>query len=294
MRLNKEDDEFKSNQSEQERYFRKAELIIKPNDATGVAGFYYYAKAWYMYQLKRHDESIRSVAKSVSIFYRLFQYRFLAQAYTLAFAVYSNEARKSRSYIAAFKAARSSERMRQMSDAYYKQLLKERIEAVEISFAIKEKKLNEKILQQQIEAMQREVQMTKLNLHEKIMVLDELKIYVTSLRKKELETRQLINTIAKKIDSVKITEEDKAVLQHKLTDRNKFLEQHLSSKYPILSSLEIRMCLLFASGLTNKELSKLFGQTEKAYEQHRYRIKKKMGLGSDKNLVKHLNALSNV
>jgi DNA-binding CsgD family transcriptional regulator len=244
-----------------------------------------------MFQLGNDEEAIRAVARSIRIFYRLYQYRFLAQAYTLAYSLYSKRARQSKSYIAAFKAARSSERMRQMSDAYYKQLLKERIEAVELSFAIKEKELNEKIMQQKMEAMNNEIQMTKINLHEKIMVLDELKTYVHSLKKKELETRQLINTIAKKIDAVKITEEDKAVLQQKISESNRKLEDKISALYPSLTQSEVRMCGIIITGLTNKELSKLFGLTEKAYEQQRYRIKKKMGLGAEVNLVKHLVSL---
>lgn len=55
--------------------------------------------------------------------------------------------------------------------------------------------------------------------------------------------------------------------------------------------LEIRMCALLKTGMTNKELSKLYGQSEKSYEQHRYRIKKKMGLGRDEKLVRVLNRI---
>jgi DNA-binding CsgD family transcriptional regulator len=66
----------------------------------------------------------------------------------------------------------------------------------------------------------------------------------------------------------------------------------LSERYPSLSRLEIRMCALIKTGMTNKELAKVYGQSEKSYEQHRYRIKKKLALGKNDNLVKHLLSLS--
>ncbi len=44
--------------------------------------------------------------------------------------------------------------------------------------------------------------------------------------------------------------------------------------------------------MTNKELAKLYGQGEKSYEQHRYRVKKKMGLGNEDKLVSYLLKLA--
>ncbi len=51
------------------------------------------------------------------------------------------------------------------------------------------------------------------------------------------------------------------------------------------------MCTLFQTGITDKELSKLYGRTESAYHQQRWRIKKKMKLSAEESLVKHLSNL---
>ncbi|MCW5909361.1 MAG: hypothetical protein KIS94_15960 [Chitinophagales bacterium] len=288
----KKEKEFIANVQQQKKYLAKAEKLVNANFTTASSGYFFYAKAWFLIQENKPEQALRAVANSVRIFYRLNQYRFLAQAYTAAYHIYKQQAVAEQSYRCAFKAARTSERMRTMTDMYYKQILKHRIESLELQFQLKEKELNEKILQQKIEAMNKEIQLTALNLHEKITVLDELKTYVHSLKKKELETRQLINTIAKKIDSVKITEQDKAVLQQKMDEGKQQLTKVLAAKFPSLSNMEIRMCTLFQTGMTNKELAKLYGQTEKAYEQHRYRIKKKIGLGAKENLVKYLLSVS--
>ncbi len=169
---------------------------------------------------------------------------------------------------------------------------KEKMKAVTGRFELKQKELSEKLMEREIDGLKKEVQSISLNLHEKIQVLDDLKDYVKSLKKKELEVGALIDTISKKIHAVKITEQDKATLQYKLSEANQKLSSTLLGKYPSLSNLEINMCALFQTGLTNKELSKLYGQSEKSYEQHRYRIKKKMKLNARYNLVKFLIGLN--
>lgn len=171
---------------------------------------------------------------------------------------------------------------------------KEKLDAVTNKYELKQKALSEKLAQQEIDALKKEVQAISFNLSEKIQVLDDLKVYVKSLKKKELEVSVLVSTISKKIDMVKITEQDKASIQYKLSEGKQKLSSVLSAQYPVLSSLEINLCTMFETGLTNRELARLYGQTEKSYEQHRYRIKKKMGLSAKDNLVKHLTFLNGI
>lgn len=284
--------EFVANVQQQKKFLAKAEALVNTNFTTASSGYFFYAKAWFLIQENKLEPALQSIAKSIRIFYRLNQYRFLAQAYTAAYHIYKQQAITEKNYYCAFKAARASERMRIMTDLYYKEILKHRIESLELQFQLKEKELNETILRQKIEAMNKEIQLNAINLREKVTVLEEIKTYVHSLRKKELETRQLINIIAKKIDAVKITEQDKAVLQQKIDIGRQQLTKVLTEKFPMLSNLEIHMCTLFQTGMTNKELAKLYGLSEKAYEQHRYRIKKKLGLGAKENLVKYLLRVS--
>jgi|ERR1043165_8736422 DNA-binding CsgD family transcriptional regulator len=163
-----------------------------------------------------------------------------------------------------------------------------KLNAVRDHYELKQKQLNEQLMQQQLDALNKEVQLTTLSLQDKIQILDELKVYVHSLKKKELEIRQLSRAIVQKIDSVKITEQDKNRLQQKISENSRQLDRQLIAKHPSLTSLEISMCNLFKTGITDKELAKLYGQSYKSYEQHRFRIKKKMGLPREVNLVKYL------
>lgn len=290
--LSATDPEYAANLQQQLKWIEQADKLVSKSFTNSNTAFFYYTKAGFLLQQGQLQSAVQAIAKAIRIFYRFGHIRFLGQAYLTAHTIYKTQAIASADYRMAYRTARCAEQTRLMTDKYYKQVLNRRIQSLELQFKIREQELNETLLKQQIDAMSKEVQLTTLNLHEKIQVLDEIKIYVNSLKKKELETRQLINTIAKKIDSVKITEEDKAMLQQKISNSNQHMNTVLAEKYPSLSNLEIRMCSLFQTGMTNKELAKLYGQGEKSYEQHRYRIKKKMGLGNDDKLVTHLLKLN--
>jgi|GEM_PF-3795629 len=168
----------------------------------------------------------------------------------------------------------------------------QKIEAIETKHQLQQKYLNEVLMQQQIEIMNKEMRINAINLQEKITLLDELKIYINSLKKKGVEMPEFIKSVSQKIGMVKVTEQDKALLQQKIDEGNTGLFRILSEVYPALTPHEVRTCALIKTGLTNKELSKLYGSGERGYEQLRHRIKKKMKLKRQDNLVKHLMELN--
>ena len=178
--------------------------------------------------------------------------------------------------------------------ADWRETNRHKLAAIHATNELQKKELKEKLMQQQMDAINKEMRLTALNLHEKILLLDELKVYVNSLKEKEFEMRQFINTISLKINTIKITEQDKAVLQQKIDTHNTALFKKLADTYPQLTTHEVRICGLLKTGMSNKELSKLYGLSEKGYEQLRYRIKKKMKLKRNDNLVKHLMILGGI
>lgn len=112
------------------------------------------------------------------------------------------------------------------------------------------------------------------------------------MKKKGNYEHGLVKAITHKIGSVKITEQDKAVLQQKIDDGNQVLFKTVAARYPQLTPHEVQTCALIKTGLTDKELSKLYGVGVRGYEQLRHRIKKKMNLQRSDSLVKHLLELS--
>ncbi len=65
--------------------------------------------------------------------------------------------------------------------------------------------------------------------------------------------------------------------------------EKLSKAYPALSSSELRMCALLRLNLSTKEIVSITYQSVKSVEMTRFRLRKKLGLEKDENLISFLN-----
>jgi tetratricopeptide (TPR) repeat protein len=283
--------ELKDIAARQEGYLQQAASFIPADLSKGNYLTWLYTTATFEHQKGNHEKAISFLNRCMPVYEKMQHHVSLLNCMRLAHEIYAAWGKQADNPQLLYKAYELKLKESEMAEAGSKQSHLQKMEAVQTKYNLQQAELNASLLQQRMEAMQKEVQLTMLSLHEKIQVLDEIKVYVNSLKRKELDTRQLISTIAKKIEAVKLTEEEKATLQQKMSETNQYLAKILAKKYPSLSSLEIRMCSLFQTGMTNKELSKLYGQGEKSYEQHRYRIKKKMELAANDNLVRYLTTL---
>ncbi|MCL1974510.1 MAG: hypothetical protein FWG54_06830 [Bacteroidetes bacterium] len=69
---------------------------------------------------------------------------------------------------------------------------------------------------------------------------------------------------------------------------NKFME-HLTAKYPELSANERKMCAFIKMNLSSKEIAPLLNISIRGVETLRYRLRKKIGLKQEENLIIFLN-----
>lgn len=256
-----------------------------------LQGYAKLMKARLLRALGRHSEAIPILAQALRIFYRNRIWIHVLDTFVEAGINYDKWGRKENNVRIMQKAFLVSRQALDAIFVYNRDEGKEKMDAIINKYELKQKELSEKLLQQKVEAMNKEIQLTSLSLHEKVTVLDELKQYVSTLKQKGKETGQLVNLISKKIDKVILTEQEKSALQQKIDDGNTQFYKILAEKFPALTNLEIHICGLLKTGMTDKELSKIYGLTDKSYEQHRYRIKKKIKLGREENLVKYLKSL---
>lgn len=278
--------------AQQLRYISLATSLPVANDWPYILGYLYLSRARLMRVMTRYEEAISNLAKALRIFTRVQDKAHIIDIYEEAHHSYKAAAQLNGDIRLYQKSLQAMENAYSLTVRHNQVEGKEKMDAMISKYELQQKELTEKILRQKVDALNKEIHLSALNLHDKLMVLDELKVYITSLQKKGQETNKLIHTIAKKIDSVIITEQDKSTLQQKMDEGNAAFYQIMAEKYPNLSTLEIHICGLLKTGMTNKELSKLYGQSEKSYEQHRYRIKKKIGLGAKEKLTKFLVAVS--
>jgi DNA-binding CsgD family transcriptional regulator len=67
--------------------------------------------------------------------------------------------------------------------------------------------------------------------------------------------------------------------------------QKLSRDYPLLTAQELRLCAFLRLNMTNKEIASITFQTTESLKTARYRLRKKLGIDRDENLVAFLTRL---
>jgi DNA-binding CsgD family transcriptional regulator len=68
-------------------------------------------------------------------------------------------------------------------------------------------------------------------------------------------------------------------------------EKNLIERFPKLTKMERRICILLRLNLMSVDMAKLLILSERNIENHRHRLRKKLGVGSDVNLQEFLNTI---
>ncbi|MDP3443073.1 MAG: hypothetical protein Q8T08_09475, partial [Ignavibacteria bacterium] len=159
------------------------------------------------------------------------------------------------------------------------------------------------------------------NLEQKMMVIEKQKLSKElEYKNKELTTNvmyllkknEFISTISDKLKNVYqgqkadnetvinnvILELDKSITQDTWTEFEvRFQEVHvefynnLSRQFPDLTPNELRLCAFLRLNMTSKEISTITYQSSESLKTARYRLRKKLGLDRDENLIAYLTQL---
>ncbi|MCW3127427.1 MAG: hypothetical protein JWO03_3085 [Bacteroidetes bacterium] len=271
----------------QDRFLEEVATLIPPDTSNGNYIMFLYVNAMLGHQKGNHEKANIFLNRCLPLYEKMQHRASVLNCYRLRHEIYYAWGKETKDAPRLLKAYEYKQKESMMIEEDSRQSHLQKLEAVQVKYNLQQEELNRKLLQQQMEAMNKEIQLTAINLNEKIRLLDELKGFMLSLKKKD-GGQHMIRTIIQKIGAVKITEQEKAILQQKMDDGNYNLFKILAEMYPSLTTHEVRTCGLIKTGLTDKELSRLYGSGERGYEQLRHRIKKKMKLKRNQNLVKHL------
>ncbi len=276
----------------QQLYLREAAQHIGTDTTSGAYLQYQYASATVAYQEGHYQRAVKLLDRCMPEYVRMQHSTSVRNCYRLAHEIYYAWGRATGDAKKLIKAYELKHAEGEMLEAQSMQSHLQKMEAARTRHTLEQEELTRRLLQQQVEAMNKEMQLTAINLHEKVKLLDELKAFLEGLKKQKGSAQTTIPAIMQKIGTTRITEQEKAVLQQKIDEGNHGLFQTVADLYPALTPREVHACGLIKTGLTDKELSRLFGSGARGYEQLRHRIKKKMQLTRGDNLVKHLMELS--
>jgi DNA-binding CsgD family transcriptional regulator len=170
------------------------------------------------------------------------------------------------------------------------QQLKEEQQRRALERAEMERKLQQRELenlQQAYESNKRELDNLTLNIVARSEALDQQREYLQEALQKANQngTRQLLQNALQVIDKKADREEDWETLKRYFDQVHEGFWDRLQHHYPGLSPNERKLCAYLRMNLSIKEVASLLHVTPKAVEMSRYRMRNKMGLRRQDNLV---------
>ncbi|NJN27509.1 MAG: hypothetical protein HC819_16810 [Cyclobacteriaceae bacterium] len=93
------------------------------------------------------------------------------------------------------------------------------------------------------------------------------------------------NRIVRKIDSDLTSEKDWSMFEHSFSEVHENFLKRLKEEYPDLTPADIQLCAYLKMNLQSKEIASLLNITTRGVEIRRYRLRKKLHLEHESNLV---------
>jgi len=114
---------------------------------------------------------------------------------------------------------------------------------------------------------------------------------IQKLLEKEQDLVSLKNNIKKTIKLNSINNKEWETFENNLYKSHEDFIKRLTSKYPKLSSKDIKLCIYLKMSLSSKEIAPLMNISFRGVELHRYRLRKKLDLQQDVNLSSFMNTI---
>ncbi len=152
--------------------------------------------------------------------------------------------------------------------------------------AIKTQKLND-----EIEKKNKEISSYTLSFIQKNQLMEELKQQINELKKSsDPETNKQLNRINKIVANTYREEEEWKNFQITFEEMHDSFFTRLKEVYPDLGNAELKLCALIRLNMNLKEAANVLGISPDSVKTARYRLRKKLGLKTEDNLVDFLLA----
>jgi DNA-binding CsgD family transcriptional regulator/cytochrome c-type biogenesis protein CcmH/NrfF len=148
-------------------------------------------------------------------------------------------------------------------------------------------KLKNDQLRKDFKEKSNELAASTMSLIKKNEILNRIRKQIED-RFKETESAQSIIQV---IDESLNQEDDWELFKEAFSHSDREFLNTLKIAHPELSPNDIRLCAYLRLNLTSKEIAPLFNISPRSVEIKRYRLRKKLGLERDKNLVNYLLTL---
>lgn len=163
---------------------------------------------------------------------------------------------------------------------------------------IRRKNLEQKMILLEKEKLSKELEFKNKELTTNVMYLLKKNEFISAISDKLKNTNQGRKEDNNAVINNVISELDKSITQDTWTEFEvRFQEVHvdfynsLSRQFPDLTPNELRLCAFLRLNMTSKEIADITYQSAESLKTARYRLRKKLGLDRDENLIAYLTKL---
>jgi DNA-binding CsgD family transcriptional regulator len=159
----------------------------------------------------------------------------------------------------------------------------QKLELIELRNKDKLIQLENKNLEENIESKNRELAIATMAILKKNQFLQTILNDLENMESNPVITRvlRLIKQKSKKTD-------DWEFFREAFDNSDKNFLKNIKSKHPKLTHNDLRLCAYLRLNLTSKEIAPLFNISPKSVEIKRYRLRKRMDLSRDVNLIDYI------
>jgi len=145
-------------------------------------------------------------------------------------------------------------------------------------------KIKNEQLQKEFKGKSNELAASTLSIIRKNELLTQVKHQLVSTTKPEGFVKPIVEMIDKNLNQ----NDDWELFKEAFNNADRKFLKKLKKAHPNLSPNDIRLCAYLRLNLTSKEIAPLFNISPRSVEVKRYRLRKKMGLEHDENLVDYI------
>lgn len=140
------------------------------------------------------------------------------------------------------------------------------------------------ILEVQIQAKASEVASKSLSIAKQTEMIES----ILKAIEQEHDLNSLKSSIKKVVKINSLNKNEWISFEKNLLQSNEDFVKRVTTKYPILTSKDIKLCVYLKMNLSSKEIAPLMNISYRGVELHRYRLRKKIGLSAEESLSKFM------
>lgn len=165
----------------------------------------------------------------------------------------------------------------------------EKIKALELKHDLQQEQLKQELMKKENQLQHQELQMLNSFIIQKDKLINEFALHYKELEATGLKRKAIFERLNEMVRSVEFSSrEERETYNVRFNQAHLAMVSTLQKRYPKLSNTEAKVAVMLTQGLSNKEISGLTLTTVRNIEAARLRMRKKMDLTRNDDLLKKI------